>query len=137
MALRKRNYSVYEISQALKEQGTPLSATAVREVLSRRRASRRCRAGSTRSAPYLVGPSAEAVANVRDFVLSPREFTTRVGGLFLFVPDLVRLDGDALALGAKLPGSAHDPCRPRAARLARAQAVVDRAQEPRHGAGGR
>ncbi|MBV9532493.1 MAG: hypothetical protein JO283_15880 [Bradyrhizobium sp.] len=32
--LRKRNYSVYEISQALKEQGTPLSATAVREVLA-------------------------------------------------------------------------------------------------------
>src|SRR5208337_4226240 len=34
IALRKRNYSVYEISQALKEQGTPLSATAVREVLA-------------------------------------------------------------------------------------------------------
>ena len=34
MTLRKRNYSVYEISQALKEQGTPLSATAVREVLA-------------------------------------------------------------------------------------------------------
>jgi len=34
VALRKRNYSVYEISQALKEQGTPLSATAVREVLA-------------------------------------------------------------------------------------------------------
>jgi len=34
VALRKRNYSVYEISQALKDQGTPLSATAVREVLA-------------------------------------------------------------------------------------------------------
>ena len=34
VALRKRNYSVYEISRALKEQGTPLSATAVREVLA-------------------------------------------------------------------------------------------------------
>src|SRR6516162_7063704 len=34
VALRKRNYSVYEISQALKEQGMPLSATAVREVLA-------------------------------------------------------------------------------------------------------
>jgi hypothetical protein len=30
VALRKRNYSVYEISQTLEEQGTPLSATAVR-----------------------------------------------------------------------------------------------------------
>src|SRR5271165_2847714 len=104
VALRKRNYSVYEISLALKEQGMPLSATAVREVLAeegfaplpRRRDEER---------PQRVGPSAQAVANVHDFILAPREFTTRVGGLFLFVPDLVRLDGDALALGAKLPGS--------------------------------
>jgi hypothetical protein len=42
-------------------------------------------------------------------VLSPREFTTRVGGLFLFVHDLVCLDDNALALGAKLPGSAMIP----------------------------
>ena len=56
-----------------------------------------------------VGPNAEAVANIRDFVLSPREFTTRVGGLFLFVHDLVRLAADALALGAKLPGSGMIP----------------------------
>jgi len=34
VALRKRNYSIYEISQSLKEQGTPLGATAVREVLA-------------------------------------------------------------------------------------------------------
>ncbi|MGH8322625.1 MAG: transposase [Steroidobacteraceae bacterium] len=108
VALRKRNYSVYEISEALKEQGTPLSATAVREVLAgegfaplpRRLDEER---------PKRLGPSAEAVANVHDFVLSPREFTTRLGGLFLFVPDLVRLGGDTLALGAKLPGSGMIP----------------------------
>jgi len=108
VALRKRNYSIYEISQALKEQGTPLSATAVREVvaqegfapLPRRRDEER---------PVSVRPNAEAVANVHDFVLAPREFTTRVGGLFLFVHDLVRLDSDALALGAKLPGSGMIP----------------------------
>ena len=33
IALRKRNYSVYDISQALREQGLDLSTTAVREVL--------------------------------------------------------------------------------------------------------
>src|SRR3974377_1067377 len=32
--LRKRNYSIYEISQELKAHGTPLSATAVGEVLA-------------------------------------------------------------------------------------------------------
>jgi hypothetical protein len=45
IALRKGNYSVYEISQALQQQGTPLSATAVRQMLAftasaRRRTSR-------------------------------------------------------------------------------------------------
>ena len=108
VALRKRNYSVYEISQALKEQGTPLSATAVREVLAqegfaplpRRRDDER---------PTRIGPNVEAVANVPDFVLTPREFTTRVGGLFLFVPDMVRFGGDALATAAKLPGSGMIP----------------------------
>src|SRR6266851_4563100 len=108
VALRKRNYSIYEISQTLKEQGTPLGATAVREVLAQegfaplpRRRDEERQIG--------VRPNAEAVANVHDFALAPRELTTRVGGLFLFVHDLVRLGGDALALGATLPGSAMIP----------------------------
>jgi hypothetical protein len=45
---------------------------------------------------WTVGPNAQAVANVGDFVLSPREF--RTGGLFLFVPDLVRLDSGFRAI---------------------------------------
>jgi transposase len=104
VALRKRNYSVYEISQALKEQGTPLSATAVREVLAAEGFAPLPRR-LDEERPARVGPNAQAVANVGDFVLSPREFTTRTGGLFLFVPDLVRLESDALAQAAKLPGS--------------------------------
>jgi transposase len=105
VTLRKRNYSVYEISRALKEQGTPLSATAVREVLAEEGFAPLPRR-LDEERPIRVGPNAEAVANVQDFMLTRREFTTRVGGLFLFVPDLVRLDGDdALARTAKLPGS--------------------------------
>ena len=104
VALRKRNYSVYEISQALKEQGTPLSATAVREVLAAEGFAPLPRR-LDEERPGRVGPSAEAVANVGDFTLSSREFTTWVGGLFLFIADLVRIDTDALALAAKLPGS--------------------------------
>ena len=104
VALRKRNYSVYEISQALKEQATPLSATAVREVLAAEGFAPLPRR-LDEERPARVGPNAQAVANVGDFVLSPREFTTRTGGLFLFVPDLVRLESDALAQAAKLPGS--------------------------------
>jgi transposase len=105
VALRKRNYSVYDISRTLKEAGTPLSATAVREVLvtegfaplPRRRDEER---------PFRVAPTVEAVANIKDFVITEREFTTRLGGLFLFVPDLVKFDGDGnLARTANLPGS--------------------------------
>jgi hypothetical protein len=104
IALRKRNYSIYDISRSLKQQGMPLSATAVREILaSEGFAPLPRRLDAER--PASVGPTAEAVADVRSFVLGPREFTTRVGGLFLFVPDLIRLDGDALARTAKLPGS--------------------------------
>jgi hypothetical protein len=102
--LRKRNYSIYDISDALKEQGTPLGTTAVREILAadgfaplpRRLDEER---------PIGVGPTREAVADVRSFVLRTGEFTTKVGGLFLFIPDLIRLNFDALAKGAKLPGS--------------------------------
>ncbi|MFO1294575.1 MAG: hypothetical protein U1F07_16150 [Rubrivivax sp.] len=46
------------------------------------------------------------MADVREFSLTPgTRFRTRCGGLFLFLPDLVRLDLDALAARAKLPGS--------------------------------
>jgi hypothetical protein len=104
VALRKKNYSIYDISRTLKEQGMPLGATAVRAMLIEEGFARLPRR-LDEERPLSVGPTKEAVADVRDFVLSPREFTTRVGGLFLFLPDLVRLHCDALAGNAKLPGS--------------------------------
>ena len=106
--LRKRNYSIYDISRALKEQGTPLGATAVREILLEEGfAALPRRLDDERLSS--VGPTKEAVANVNDFSLSPREFITRVGGLFLFIPDLVRLHCAELAASAKLPGSSMIP----------------------------
>src|ERR1700730_18658945 len=104
VALRKRNYSIYDISRTLKEQGMPLGATAVRAILIEEGFARLPRR-LDEERPLSVGPTKEAVADVRNFVLSPREFTTRVGGLFLFLPDLVRLHCNALAANAKLPGS--------------------------------
>jgi hypothetical protein len=104
VALRKRNYSIYEISEALKEQGTPLSATAVGEVLAAEGFARLPRRRDDERLPR-IGPATEAAADVRSFTLSLREFATRVGGLFLFVPDLVRLDSELLAQRAKLPES--------------------------------
>jgi hypothetical protein len=51
------------------------------------------------------GPTVEAVADARAFSLKQRGFDTICGGLFLFVPDLVRLQLDAMAGEARLPGS--------------------------------
>ena len=109
VALRKQNHSVYEIAEALKASNMLLSPTAVREVL---------RAEGFAALPRRLdeerpggpAPTAEPVADVRGFGLLPdTSFTTRCGGLFLFLPDLVRLQLQALAGAAKLPGSVMIP----------------------------
>jgi hypothetical protein len=102
--LRKRNHSVYEISEKLKESGHPLSPTAVRELLKvegfaplpRRLDEER---------PDRPRPTIEPVADVRQLSLTPRRFETACGGLFLFVAGLVSLGLDKLAIAARLPGS--------------------------------
>ena len=58
-----------------------------------------------KNGPQQPRPTVEPVADVREFSLAPRTFTTRCGGLFLFVADLVRLQAQKLAQGAGLPGS--------------------------------
>lgn len=107
-ALRKRNYSVYEIAETLREQGTPLSATAVREVL-RELGFAPLPRRLDEERPEVPRPSVEAAADVRAFALAPRRFPTRCGGLFLFVADLVRLELERAAEAAGLPGSKKIP----------------------------
>lgn len=104
IALRKKNYSVYEISDVLKEQGLRLSPTAVRELLKqegfaplpRRRDDER---------PVRPRPEQAAVANVRELDLNPRHFRTRFGGLFLFMPFLVEADFERVIQRVGLPGT--------------------------------
>jgi hypothetical protein len=102
--LRKQNYSVYEISETLKERHRPLSPTAVREVL-REEGFAALPRRLDEERPAYPRPTVEPVADVRKFSLAPRSFNTRCGGLFLFVPDLVRLHLDRQASQARLPGS--------------------------------
>jgi len=104
IALRKQNHSVYEISEALKEQNVALSPTAVREVLKEEGFAPLPRR-LDEERPQRPRPTIEAVADVRTFSLSPRRFFTRCGGLFLFLPDLVKLQLDPLVKAARLPGS--------------------------------
>lgn len=55
--------------------------------------------------PQYPRASVEPVANVAEFSLAPRQFTTHCGGLFLFLPDLLSLGLEQLAQAAHLPGS--------------------------------
>ena len=75
VALRKRNYSIYDISHALKEQGTPLGTTAVREILAAEGFAPLPRR-LDEERPVGVAPTTEAVADVRSFALRTGEFTT-------------------------------------------------------------
>jgi len=91
--LRKQNHSVYEISETLKEEGIALSPTAVRELLRAEGFSALPRR-LDEERPNGIRPSVEAVADARSFDLQPCQFTTQCGGLFLFVPDLIKLKLD-------------------------------------------
>ena len=102
--LRKRNRSVYEISEALKARNIGLSPTAVREVLKAEGFSALPRR-LDEERPKRSGPTIEATADARQLSLAPRSFETACGGLFLFIPGLVGLDLERLAKAAGLPGS--------------------------------
>ncbi|MCX6069852.1 MAG: hypothetical protein NTU91_03185 [Chloroflexi bacterium] len=104
IALRKQNLSIYDIQDTLGQQGHPLSLTAIHEVLRaegfarlpRRRAEER---------PERPRPTRAAVADVRQVAWAPRRFATALGGLFVFVPWLVRLDLEGLVTAAGFPGT--------------------------------
>ena len=108
IALRKQNYSVYDISHALAERSIALSPTAVGELLKqegfaplpRRRDDER---------PARPRPDQAQVADARQLDLSPRHFHTRFGGLFLFLPALVEAGFDRIVSRAALPGSMKIP----------------------------
>lgn len=109
IGLRKQNHSVYEISEALRQREMSLSPTAVREVL-RAEGFAPLPRRLDEERPSRLGPTVEPVADAREFTLTPgTQFVTRCGGLFLFLPDLVRLQVGAMANSARLPGSAMIP----------------------------
>lgn len=103
--LRKRNLSVYDIHEELGRTGSPpLSVTAIQEVLRDEGFSRLPRRADDER-PDRPRPIADAIADVREFSLQEREFSTRVGGLFLLLPLLARLDFDRLAQDCRFPGT--------------------------------
>ena len=104
VTLRKQNFSIYDITRALAEQGETLSAPAVWSIL-REEGFAKLPRRRDEERPAGAHPTAAPVADARQFNLAAREFRTQFGGLFLFVPMLVALDFDRLVQRVGLPGT--------------------------------
>lgn len=104
VALRKQNLSIYDIRRALGQSGKALSPPAIAAILKKEgfaRLPRRC----DEDRPPGVRAEIAAVADVRELNLSPREFRTKFGGLFLFLPYLAAIPLEKIFRQADLPGS--------------------------------
>jgi len=108
IALRKQNFSIYDISEALKAEGHTLSPVAVSLLLKAEGFARLPRRYDDER-PDSPRPTAAAVADVRRLDLRPRQLRTKFGGLFLFVPSLAAIPFDALLDRAGVPGSSNIP----------------------------
>src|SRR5262245_18343269 len=91
VALRKQNASIYEISRALAREDEPISPATVAGIL-KEEGFARLPCGRDEERPQDVRPPTAYVADVRQLDLAPRQFRTKFGGLFLFVPALIASD---------------------------------------------
>lgn len=104
LSMRKRNLSVYDMERSLKNSGSPLSVTAIWEILHDEGFSRLPRRQDDER-PDTLRPTVAEIADRRSFSLSPRRFDTQLGGLFVFLPSLVRCDFSELVRKAGYPGT--------------------------------
>jgi Transposase DDE domain len=108
IALRKQNFSIYDISETLKAEGHSLSPVTISLLLKEEGFARLPRRADDER-PDTPRPTAAAVADVRRLDLRPRQLRTKFGGLFLFLPSLAALPFDHLLGEAGLPGSKKIP----------------------------
>jgi hypothetical protein len=108
IALRKQNFSIYDISETLKAEGHRLSPVTIALLLKEEGFARLPRRADDER-PDTPRPTAAAVADVRRLDLRPRQLRTKFGGLFLFLPSLAALPFDQLLGEAGLPGSKKIP----------------------------
>jgi transposase len=104
IALRKQNFSIYDISRALAKDGHPLSPVAISLVLKEQGFARLPRRRDDER-PAAARPTVADVANVSELDLKPRQIKTQFGGLFLFLPWLAAIPFDRIMTQAGLPGS--------------------------------
>ncbi len=104
VALRKQNLSIYDIAEHLKADGRSLTAPAIAGILKEEGFSRLPRRRDE-DRPRRNGPDKAPVANVGELDLTPRRFSTKFGGLFLFLPMLARLPFAQIISEAGFPGT--------------------------------
>jgi hypothetical protein len=104
VTLRKQNLSIYDISRVLTEQGDARSPVAVSLMLTEEGFARLPRRHDDER-PATTRTTTAAVADVRALDLSPRQFRTQFGGLFLFVPFLAQIPLRAMLRAAAFPGT--------------------------------
>ncbi len=102
--LRKKNLSVYDIQRELGSAGHSISINAL-SLLMREEGFERLPRRRDEERPATIQPEAAAIANVKALDLSGRSFRTQVGGLFLFVPLMERIDLKGVLRKVDLPGS--------------------------------
>jgi hypothetical protein len=104
VALRKQNFSIYDISRAVSREDETISPAAVAEIL-RAEGFAKLPRRLDEERPENPRPTIAEVADVRQLDLAPRQFRTRFGGLFLFLPWLACCGLDAMLRRAGLPAS--------------------------------
>jgi len=102
--LRKQNRSIYDISEALKKEGIERTPVAVSQVLQQEGFAKLPRRLDEERPPG-TRPTAADRADARLLDLEPRTIQTKFGGLFLFLPALVKMGFDRVIGQAGLPGT--------------------------------
>lgn len=101
---RKQNLSIYDIQRSLREEGHSLSSTYI-SILLRQEGFARLPRRAQDERPAHPHPDPAPVADVHHLDLTPRQFSTQFGGLFLFVPYLAQIDWDVVFSQNGFPGS--------------------------------
>jgi hypothetical protein len=104
VSLRKQNLSVHDISHVLAREDESLSPAAVATILKEEGFAKLPRR-LDEERPDHPRPVVADVADVRQLDLRPRTVHTDFGGLFLFLPDLIAVNLDAVLNRSRFPGS--------------------------------